>query len=669
MLFDKITLENFASYKDINEIDLRPETPDKPIILIGGENGCGKTTLLDALQLVIFGPLAQCSNRGKLSYSCYLEKCINYNTDPEEGSALELIFRFDIGNTKKYHKIRRSWAMKKNKLDEEFSVFHIEDDVEKYDKVLSDNWLDYIEGVFPSKIAPFFLFDGEKIEQLADFEKSGPIIRSAISSLLGLDHIDRLSTDLITLEKKNHKAVASIDEKYSIDEIEREIEYTKNKIFDSDHEIARLNNQHDRQKKKIEDNEMKYRLLGGDLYDRRAELEARHEKSKEALHQYEEELRQTASNSAPLLLVQDLLKDIQSDVNNESDTLRAQLLCESLVNRDQCLLKIIETLNLDRHTSSKIGTFLEEDRASQSKIAQRPLYLNFTQESTSKLIHLTSSELPIISSEIPIQIEKIHEATEQVESCERLLASIPEEAALANIIIEREKLQEDLRRIEYTIYAKEELLRKIRYDFERSNQTLKKTLDNLSNINLQDKNAKRMLDYAKKTRKTLVSLRKKVLESHLHQIEDLILESFNKLLRKKDLIHELRINPETFCLHLYSAGNHEITPERLSAGERQLLATAILWGICRAAGKPLPTIIDTPLGRLDGSHRSNLLTSYFPHASHQVILLSTDEEIVGRHYDAIRPFISHEYLLTHNDREGVTKAIRGYFIEKLRNVA
>ena len=65
----------------------------------------------------------------------------------------------------------------------------------------------------------------------------------------------------------------------------------------------------------------------------------------------------------------------------------------------------------------------------------------------------------------------------------------------------------------------------------------------------------------------------------------------------------------------------------MSAGEKQLLAISLLWGLARVSEKHLPVAIDTPLARLDSSHRQNLIERYFPTASHQVILLSTDTEI------------------------------------------
>ena len=74
-------------------------------------------------------------------------------------------------------------------------------------------------------------------------------------------------------------------------------------------------------------------------------------------------------------------------------------------------------------------------------------------------------------------------------------------------------------------------------------------------------------------------------------------------------------------------------------------------------------MIDTPLGRLDSTHRRHLVTRYFPHASHQTILLSTDEEISGAYYEALRPWLASEFTLTH-DETGGTSIVPGYFAKR-----
>ena len=92
-------------------------------------------------------------------------------------------------------------------------------------------------------------------------------------------------------------------------------------------------------------------------------------------------------------------------------------------------------------------------------------------------------------------------------------------------------------------------------------------------------------------------------------------------------------------------------------------AIALLWGLARASGRHLPVAIDTPLGRLDSKHRKNLVERYFPQASHQVILLSTDTEIQDQDVKLLRKqnAIAREYLLKHDAKKSSTEVVSGYF--------
>ena len=141
----------------------------------------------------------------------------------------------------------------------------------------------------------------------------------------------------------------------------------------------------------------------------------------------------------------------------------------------------------------------------------------------------------------------------------------------------------------------------------------------------------------------------------------MILDSFNQLISKNALIREFIINTGDFGITLKGANGEIISPERLSAGERQLLAVAMLWGLARASGRILPSVIDTPLGRLDSSHRKNIVEKYFPFSSHQVFLLSTDEEIDKKHFEQLKPWIGHSYILQFNEEINATKIEKGYF--------
>ena len=132
-------------------------------------------------------------------------------------------------------------------------------------------------------------------------------------------------------------------------------------------------------------------------------------------------------------------------------------------------------------------------------------------------------------------------------------------------------------------------------------------------------------------------------------------------MRKATLVTDLKIDTESFKLQLINSKHAVVSADRLSAGERQLLAISLLWGLARASGRPLPIIIDTPLSRLDSIHRNKLVTNYFPYASHQVLIFSTDEEIDSELFKELYPFIGHSFHLHYNEQSGSSEIQDGYF--------
>lgn len=130
-----------------------------------------------------------------------------------------------------------------------------------------------------------------------------------------------------------------------------------------------------------------------------------------------------------------------------------------------------------------------------------------------------------------------------------------------------------------------------------------------------------------KVKQTLTLFQEKLTLRKLNKLESEVTNCFRYLLHKSNFISKVAIASDTFALSLYNEQGNLIEKNRLSAGEKQILAISLLWGLARVSEKNLPIAIDTPLGRLDSSHRYNLVERYFPTASHQVILLSTDTEI------------------------------------------
>ena len=101
-------------------------------------------------------------------------------------------------------------------------------------------------------------------------------------------------------------------------------------------------------------------------------------------------------------------------------------------------------------------------------------------------------------------------------------------------------------------------------------------------------------------------------ERKIDRLSGLITESFRFLLRKKSMVERILIDPATFAITLYDRAGQALAKERLSEGEKQIFAIAVLWGLARASNRPLPAVIDTPMARLDATHRRNLVERYFP---------------------------------------------------------
>ena len=135
-----------------------------------------------------------------------------------------------------------------------------------------------------------------------------------------------------------------------------------------------------------------------------------------------------------------------------------------------------------------------------------------------------------------------------------------------------------------------------------------------------------------------------------------------KLASKKNLIEDIVIDPINFGIEYVDTNGKEIEKQSLSAGEQQLMVISLLWALGICSKKKLPVIIDTPLSRLDSAHREALLTTYFPNASEQTIILSTDSEVDRVAYNLLKPNIGDEFTLLYDDVKKCSTIEKGYFI-------
>ena len=657
MIFDTITLHNYGVYLGRQEIRLQPQNPEKPIILFGGLNGVGKTTLLDAFQLALFGKLANCSNKGTLAYDKYLRKCIHKSVNPKDGAAITISFRHTANGSEHEYEVTRSWKEHRKNVSE--SVLVVRDG--KTDPVLTESWNEFVEQFMPVRISSLFFFDGEKIKDLADFDKSAEIIATGINQLLGLDLVDRLLTDLVVLEKRKTLTLSDHRERKKIEILEENVlgltkkqEELSQKKLSAEEALADI-------KDNVSEIDEKFRLEGGDLYREREMLEYQKAETKKRSGEVQAAIVEVAGGSIPLAFLQPLLSRVFEQSMKEDEASRNEQLNGTLKERDKQVLAELKKRKLSKEAISEIRKVLNQDikRRNASKDVDR--YLGLDPETVEAISALLQGSLSQKCADTAGMIEGLNALQVESENLDRKLAQVPDKEAIAQIVKKKDELLIELRKAQVNLDIIVKEFNEIQRRVSALTTELEKEYARELDAEFSRETASRIIAHSKKSRETLKVFKERVVEYHLDQIEGYVLTSFKELLRKETLVSDILIDPETFQVEIVGQNNKSIDIDRLSAGEKQLLSVSLLWGLAKASGRRLPTIIDTPLGRLDATHRTHLVNRYFPHASHQVLLLSTDEEINEKYYRMIKPWVSQEYHLEFDDDMQTTTVKPGYF--------
>lgn len=393
--------------------------------------------------------------------------------------------------------------------------------------------------------------------------------------------------------------------------------------------MAACNEALDRAERDLRLADERFRREGGDLYDRRAALEAEAVAAARYLINEERQLREMAAGAAPLLMVPELLAAVAERDRDERETSRAAVLAALLQDEHLAVLDLPHVSSLPASARAEIEAVLTSRRGRHAALGARDVHLDLSSDAALAVTGLTGDSLEQLRADVEASVRRALEVRRAADDAAAALAAVPTADALGELSAQRSRLQVEAANLGQDRAGAEAALADADRDIAQLREREARLAEAEALKRLRGEDADRVLVHSARVRGTLLRFRDAVISRHVARIEGLVLESFQRLVRKPGLITDLAIDRTTFALRLTAGDGHTIAAGQLSAGERQLLAVAILWGLAKASGRPLPTVIDTPLGRLDSHHRSKLVERYFPHASHQVILLSTDEEISG----------------------------------------
>ena len=618
--FTKLTLQNFGLYQGRHTIDLQC-TPEQPIILIKGMNGSGKTTILDAIRLVLYGSQATPSTRGKLSYAKFLRQCVNSHANGER-TLIELTFSRRVANGRDLEiLVRRTWHLG-DKCDD-LEVFK----KGKFDSVLTESWEEQIEELLPVAISNLFLFDGEQIQEIVGKNKLPPSIIKAIRSLLDLDIPDQEMHRLAMLMRRSNLAAATPKELKTLVQLEERLKFLKLEQKQAEVMLADAELELEVAQERLEIAQANFVTQGGKVASQITQHHFELETLQNNCADTRNQLQQLAAEVLPITLIGSLLHRVQSQYQVEAEhQLGQDFLLRYIQKRNIRLLEFLPSVDDGspecQESIKRLYEFLQVEEQEIAKPVQADIYLNATPEAMSE-VNVALCDLPDALGQTKLQIAILEDFQSQVETVERLIAVSATPEQYDNLRSQIEEANEVIADSVFRHELKSRNLAKIRTEIAKVEQSLV----DFSSVKERSQSVNNFIQSADAAKKMIESFGKRLAVSKINRLERLVGECLVNLLHKPDLVRQVKINPDTFEISLYDAQGTYIPRHRLSAGEKQLLANAMLWGLARASGKHFPVVIDTPLSRLDNEHRDKLVQNYFPKASHQVVILSTDTEL------------------------------------------
>jgi len=657
VIIKKIVLENYGLFSGRCEFDLAPRTKYgkvRPVILFGGKNGAGKTTLLDALRLLLYGRRSIGDRTSVREYEEVLLSKVHRNKNENsraQFAKIGLSFEHVTAGTKHDYLVERSWMVKRGNKIEEF--FKVERDGRPLDDISSVHWESFISDIVPERLSQLFFFDGEKIKNIAEDISSNAAISEAIQSLLGLDTVQALKSDLAIYRARLLKQANPDAYGQQMAENEAKVSAMQAELEGVVAEMAEVGTQIDGVICSIGNLDARLAERGGSFADKRSVNKRETEELHRRVHEREQAIRETCEGALQFVLCPKVTAHLIAQMRQEEST-----------REKQSALQQVDAVGGFLRSAAKspsIRSFLDEQLLSYRQ--------TIGEGGSDQAIHWFSPREAIqieqaVTTRLAEDVRKIRENLVSLEQDSRTLQEIEKDLDRAPEAEDLKELFETLARRNQELGSLHERNARLKERRARLEQQLLGLQRDAEKIALKIEVGKadsEKLDRLAKLGPAFELYREKLTRAKIAVLESEVTTCFNRLARKSDFVKAIRIDPNSFAVNVLDQQGRAVPKEELSSGEKQIFAIAMLWGLARTSGRPLPVVVDTPLGRLDSDHRANLIENYFPNAGHQVILLSTDTEVDQGLFRELSPAISHCYHLTYDSKQGHTVATEEYF--------
>ncbi|MCI1784515.1 MAG: AAA family ATPase [Bacteroidales bacterium] len=661
MIIKNIKIKNYKTYLSL-DLDLSI-SPNRPIVLIGGMNGGGKTTLFEA----ICGALYGLKIRNKEHFVELFNNGAMGHTDPE--IVLELTFvGMVLGQEQKYI-LRRIYKLNPSEMPVESVSLNMNGNQFVFGTAMTfaqraqaeQQVNKIIKANLPQELSKYFLFDAMQSSDLLKENVFAQIIRDNIENVMGFNKYIQLERASERLQQewaaKRLAAQKEADEYNNLckQKSDLELELNQNTIeqdrlykfmvnIKDEYEIAKDG------AKAIADNRVKIE-----------DLKSKIEDTKRAAANYNEQLKSVVDALELNVFIPKMISNISLELN---DVIRSkeeiqrkigeQLSLEQLQDITNQILKYLKKnlLCVEGIDDEKIVAYLRKQQMAQEGILDKYSYLDGTEVDAIKAALSSHSvntfiQLDTLRHDVDTRVSTLKEQEMQKDSLERMQrggnATIikdyeDSEAKLNNLKDSSTDIRGRISRLEKQIHQYDIQLQQepdVKYD---TLVELKKFFDDVAN--------------------SLLLRKKRKIEEDMKEQLNKLLISYKNCISKVELSDQL----ENFSIKLYHKSGNIISLNQLNAASKQIFIQVLLKVLRNLGDYNPPVMIDTVMGVLDEESRDVLMEEYFPDLAEQTILLCTTSEIrKDKDYIKLEPFVAKSYTLTRDVEQQCTNVESGYF--------
>ncbi len=667
MILTKIILQDYGVYRGKNEFNFTC-TSEKPVVLIGGTNGAGKTTLFESIMLGLYGMSILGKKTTQKAYHKFLARKIHRylkSATSADYASIVVQFRFFHRGKEVEYKIERTWSGNEQNIDEKLVIKkrHADaDGFEPLDTIEESQWQLFIEDLIPKGIVKLFFFDGEKIVEIAKEAREDITIRDSFKSLLGIELVEQLRTDLQVNLVRNltggGKSLQNDFEKYKAEK--EDIIKLTDRLQDR---LAQRQNDLDSMSMEIEVLEAKIVKIGGAFANKRDDAKMQLAAKTASYDEIKKRMQEMCSKTLPFSLLGYELKELAGHIKHDrliqQDKIREKILKIKADEIDSHLKgdEFWEGLDIREDTHERIREKISLLLADNADVSQQETMFSLSPQQQSEIFGIIQKANVFELGEFSKETQKISKLSEEIAKIQSFIANAPDDDEVGPLISKLGEISQSIGELKAEMDHIEE---KISTNVTMCNHIDVKIRDIVTQM-YRDEKSKTSVDLTQNVQVVLERFVEKLKIKKIRLLEQYILEAMQALLHKKNFVEKVMVDSDTFEVTLYRENNDPLPKDLLSEGEKQMFATAVLWALAKTSGRPLPFMIDTPLARLDENHRTNIVEKFLPFASHQVLIFSTDKEIEHEHYEKIEPYLARSYAMEYVHERGATQIHDGYF--------